>query len=481
MYVKKIILLILTLAVILAVPAAASGSAGFRITSASPSTGGVTLAISPGTGGYSRIDYMVHLDHTLVDEGSVGYSGGSTALLPVPVGSMKNGEYKVTAWGSGGAGTGRMFVFDVLMGGASGGLLAVPGSYTAPEHERFKLRAVKTPYATVYTDLSMSEPSVQLQKHDRVYWRETSNPNIYWVNGYLLPDEIELEMAPFRSPTGKAYYEVKNAVEFVGYMYSNAIMSENLYRPEEIAMEATGLAHSRIGRHGIYSNINRFEYLYVDCSSFVYWCYKEFGLDFGVTTAGSITQYLYSHKNSNPDVVVYNLIDDMEIIVDEEVYRNIDDKPVEAAVHYPTRDVALLMELLEPGDILSFNYPNHLWYMGYPEDDEDSDDEVSEDDGGDEDDEEEPEPVKVRIELENTQALEMILENDGYDMGDVTFGVDHVAIYIGDGKIIHTTGFITGVEEEDLEEVSTVKVHELSLYHLEAVIFAGRPSALVTG
>ena len=461
----------------LAMPAAASSGIDIRINSASPGTGSVKLSVSPGAGGASHIVYMIHEGYTLVAEGRVSYSGTLTVSLPVQTNRMRPAEYKLTAWGEDSAGrAGRMYSFDVMMGGGSGYLVTAPVdlNYHGPPPWQNALKAIKTPFANVYSDSTMTNVVVQLQKHNRVFYWPTDNDLIYYVRTYLLPNEVTLTEAEICGASGRQRFKISNAEYFDGFIYANAIMSETLFLPEEIALEAIGLGYSRIGIHGLYSQLDRYSFFRVDCSSFVYWCYKEFGMNFGgAAIADTIVDYLYLQGAINPDAIVFSLLDvgdpGLEVIQAEAFLRTDDfseadeNKAIAVSYSWPTDADFDLLELLKPGDVIGFNYPKNLWYWRIL-----TDDEAQEiiDDGGSVDELADG-TFRVRTALNNTRSIE-VAQN--------IHGVDHVGIYVGNGRLIHTTGGFSSDDDEDEISGSHVAVTDLLL---PSIVFAGRPSVLV--
>lgn len=248
------------------------------------STSGSSLTAIVEGGSATSVGYMVYDNYTLVCEGSIPYSSGN-AILPVQASFLRAGRYKVSVWGDGGTSNGRVYTFDANIGSWNGALLPQSWATSSPSQaERSYMVAIKTPQATVYGDAAMTAEKYTLKKHDRLFYMPTNNPLIHYVFGYLVSgDSIQTE-------NEGEYKRVSNTFFYDGYIWANSIQS--VLFDEDIKKELVELAYTRLGLNGIYSmntgnaQTGRWGLHTQDCSSYMWWLYKEYGLMMSGTTAG---------------------------------------------------------------------------------------------------------------------------------------------------------------------------------------------------
>gem|GEM_PF-5194873 len=382
------------------------------------SASGSGLVAHVSTGNADMVGYMIHQDFTLICEGYESFGGGDVAL-GAAVSHMKSGSYKVTVWGSdaSGSNTGEFFTFDVtIAGGFSTSDITPQSSPSGLQPGQEELTAVKTPQAAIYSDRSLSNQAYSLKQYDRLFYKETLNPLVYYVYGYWIDGVPDIQEGG-----GSGGYDIiTNTVWFDGYMYANSVLSHAF--GEELPKEIVNLAYTRLGLQGIYSQHDRWTQYSQDCSSFVYWVYREFGIPLGFATADGEVQWHLDTLADTPGVVVWSSADQYEVITGRQYYN--EDGDAVTAVKFEYVDPNII-DSLEPGDTLFFNWFEDLHYY---------------DSHGDR------QEVSYQVNQGNT------------------YGTDHTGIYIGEGQYIHASG----------PEVNTI-ISPL-LPDLQSVFLIGRPA-----
>jgi hypothetical protein len=261
-------------------------AAEFRVTNVSAGATSMTATVQGG--GVDKIGYMVYDTYSLVCEGEVTYDGRASVTLNVPTQWLKSGEYKVSVWGITGAKSGKIFSYDVLAGSWNGSLTINNSWLTAiySQQEKDYMTAIKTPQAVVYADSGMATRKASLKRNDRIFFFPTSNPLIYYISSrVIVGNEIKV------IETANGYDQVGNWETLEGYIWANSVKSTT-YK-ENAVKEVLNLALTRLGKNGIYTQvtgignrlIGRWGPYSQDCSSFVYWVFKENGINIGGITA----------------------------------------------------------------------------------------------------------------------------------------------------------------------------------------------------
>ena len=431
---------------------------------------GVTANIGYGNGHAYKIAYIVYKDYAKVCEGTNNcfiLNETGDVRLSVPVDNLWPDTYRLVVYGLDQTlkNAGPMYTFDITMGTCgTRNINQKTVTVLAPPDAQSRLITCKAPYANVYVGPDMRKVSGSIKQYDRVYWAPTSNPLIYYIRAYSIPGQPEWtkEVESVGQYTGM-YWSVKNTYESTGYVYAGALGRGDT--SENIVEDAIKIAYKRLGVDGLYSQSKRWEYFWADCSSLVWWAYKEAGVAMRATTAESMALFLDSTS-----CVTYNVHKTREVMLDRDYYDSFGYSIV--PVTYPeteNMESEAFLELLQPGDLLFFNNKGPAYYIEEelePIDMETIDFEIDPDDPTIVQDEDDPEAyyrivIKHKLLSHAIQALEVDEDGNYYA------GIDHVGLYIGNGKMIHASsvGF----------PPMTV-IADLSLYNMQNVVFVGRPN-----
>ena len=275
-----------------------------------------------------------------------------------------------------------------------------------------------TPYASVYSDISMSHEVAQLTRHEFVM--------VEWYN-----DGIAKVRYNIQSGKGTSHQVDDLNGEYVGtgdltgtgYMYTNAFAIPIVATQEDGQREVCELAYSRLGTKGVYSQTKRYLDVYLDCSALCAWAYYQIGYQI---YAGSwsncvgIGNYLKDH----PDAIVWEAGYQQPSCIPEgatnisfssDQYNAAGGAPaVEPAEIFPGSK-SEMEAILEPGDVIMFNHyaPTTCTYTitenGIPQ------------------------------EVSKTEHLMVVQDASTLEEAYEKFGFDHAALYIGDGKIIESS------------------------------------------
>jgi cell wall-associated NlpC family hydrolase len=417
-------------------PAAAAGD--FTVKGVSAASGGMSVIVGNSAGGWSKLGYTVYQKQSVVAQGFVPYGGGSSAYLPVPTSQFASDVYRVSVWGSSSDGsvTSEFFSFDVPMGNniEASSVNVLPYSFT-DRHAFF--RSVTVPYADVFETASMTSVKKTLRRFERVYTYPTTHPQIVYAEYYYLPEGEEPEYGDDPGDTRWEY--ITNLRWGSGYMYKSAIRSEVFGR--DAVREFVEYCYSRIGTKGVYNQNRRFDDFYSDCSSLVWNAANHIGINMGgATTADDEATYMSAHSSA----VVYSTLDTLKnppVMLYERVGESYKPRPRWKLIKLPVKDGTSpavpgvrekdITELLEPGDTVHYSYTKEAYYMD-PEDG--------------------PTYWGRVIDVEEGSS----------------YGIDHVSVYIGDNKIIHSS--------DRGKNTLIVNVRDVDL---TSVIFVGRPVNLL--
>jgi cell wall-associated NlpC family hydrolase len=467
---KKIIsllIIVITVASVLSIPTFAADE--LRIQGVTASGGSFSVLIESGSA--DQIGYMIYDNFSLVCEGYESFSGGTSVSLNVPTEYLRAGMYKVTVWGVSGTTAGKFYSFDVQAGSWSGSLSVIPWT-PGGQNERDYMASIKTPQAVLYADPLMVTQKASLKRFDRLFIMETSNPLVYYSFGYFLRGS---EIQTVEDSGG--YEKISNAEWFDGYIWSNTVRSVAF--KEEMPKEIADLAHSRLGLNGIYTQntgdalTGRWGVYSQDCSSFVYWVYKEFGLKMGAATADTEAAWHRGVASVKPEISVFDGLGAVTPFIESMDPENIQiwfekvdpdtsiSSPVNAVKF--TKPTADIIDTLQPGDTLYFNHFTDIkimisiWHPPVPGTEAVPADPETGFEGS---------PGSKGTpgywgEPTATPATAQIVEPG------TTYGVDHAAIYIGDGKYIHASGRGRNTIISELAPV------------LPEVVYIGRPLEII--
>ena len=220
----------------------------------------------------------------------------------------------VSAWAADETGkpVGRTYSYNLYLG--SNNAVVLPAKFDR-DNPLDRIFAVKSPYAGVYSDTSLTRVTRTLVRNDRVIIEKTSNPQILYVEGAVLKKDWGAFLK--RPQNDGDRYELEDGAfeKFTGYMYRSAFELPSFHNTKNLAHEIADTAHSRLGVNGLYDQDKRAELYYADCSSFVYWAYRQYGFTFGGNyTAGVQGEYLSARGEEHEEVAVLDLIKDQYIL-----------------------------------------------------------------------------------------------------------------------------------------------------------------------
>lgn len=390
------------------------------------------------TGG-EKVCFMVYKDFNIVYQGEAKIAGAN-ANLNIPAHALKRGSYKISAWCVDGERQGDVTTFTVSLGSGSGDIsfgatkqnpLFYSGilgelNISTPVYSR----SVMIPYASVYSDTSMSREIAQLTRHQFV--------EIEWYNSGIAKVHYDIQSGKGTTSVVddiNAEYTAEGDLQGTGYMYMSAFAQPIVATESDGEREVVELAYSRLGTKGVYSQAKRYQSVYLDCSSLCAWAYYQIG--YKIYNGGSNCNAIANFMEDHPDAVVWQAEYQRPACIPEAATEiafwsdayNISDAEgrtaaVEVVETFPN-DINKIKSLLKPGDIIMFNWEADVRYSFI-----DKSGRLIE--GED----------KLMV-VQETQDLETALEKYGYD---------HAAIYIGEGKIIEASGPQTNTISSELIE-----------------------------
>ena len=223
-------------------------------------------------------------------------------------------------------------------------------------------RAVMIPYASVYSDVSMTKEIAKLKRHDIVFVLKASE----------FVAKVIFDMDTMTQSVDDA-----TQVNRIGYIRTSALtLQDGIKYEADKQREVIELAMTRLGNKGLYSQPNRFKGYYTDCSAFVLFCYYNIGVDFEWSTCTGIANWANSHRQA---VLVWQATPTREITAKAiEEFKVAHDMPLEEPLFFDNNnerydgEYALLneeriltyesnlrddvMSKLQPGDVLLCNH-----------------------------------------------------------------------------------------------------------------------------
>lgn len=152
---------------------------------------------------------------------------------------------------------------------------------TSLDNQLQRSRAVMQPYADVYADRGMNTKVAHLKQYDYVHIIYSDGVTAF-VKYNILSGDGTIE----RCDGGDAadyviYHPADNDIIGTGYMSMDAFRAPSLNGSvKDKQRDVIGVAFSRRGLYGLYSQQRRFLDNYLDCSAFASYCWYQVGYDF---------------------------------------------------------------------------------------------------------------------------------------------------------------------------------------------------------
>lgn len=226
-------------------------------------------------------------------------------------------------------------------------------------------RAIMQPYADVFSDSGLGHKIGQLKQYDLVQV-------ISYLNGSVVKVLIPIQSGNgVITPISSIYssYSSPDDILMVGFIRADALERPKNGTEKDIQRDVVGLAYSRLGMKGIYSQDKRFSLWYTDCSALASYCWYQVGYDFadgGWCNTDGIASWARGHnavlwRAQGDASLVYQTYDNLyfesgnnEVTSDNEnqsVVKTSEELVVLTKTFSPN-----IFEEMEPGDVMLFSW-----------------------------------------------------------------------------------------------------------------------------
>ena len=335
----------------LTIPASAEG---VSIISATVNDGVLEVMLSENTNGMAKIE--IANSETIVLSAEKEFNG-NIVTYGLPVHQLPYAEYRITIKCQ--DSEGHLFDSTTITAELGEGTGEFGGETLS--NILHASRAIMQPYATVYSDPSMSVKIANLKKYDYVH--------VLSEDG--LTAKVSYRIQSGNGTTSKidqthAIYNSSDDVIGVGYIYTEAFKSPSINNEiSDKQRDVVELAYSRLGTKGVYNQGLRLTDCYLDCAALASYCWYQLGYDFsdgGGTACSGIVSWAQGHNavlweaGTQPDISGQMLTTEQatgpEDFFDSETHEyNSDDFIIFTRTFDPNDFSAL-----QPGDLIFFTY-----------------------------------------------------------------------------------------------------------------------------
>lgn len=215
---------------------------------------------------------------------------------------------------------------------------------TSLDNQLQRSKAVMQPYADVYADRGMTTKVAHLKQYDYVHIIYTDG-TVAFVKYNILSGDGTIE----RCDGGEAadyviYHPADNDLVGTGYMSMSAFQAPSLNGSvKDKQRDVIGVAFSRRGLYGLYSQQRRFLENYLDCSAFASYCWYQVGYDFSEcgTACSGIASWGQRHG---------------AVLWQAQQRSTVEGDSYSTVTMRANEDV---FKLLEPGDIILYDWENN--------------------------------------------------------------------------------------------------------------------------